>query len=148
MFTLLIMVFGGWAALDAFQWSDLTNDQRYLTVGFGLFVLLALVILGFVDHPLRRDLRLARTGEVAQGQVVAINRRRRRRKAFTLAYTFRTSAGDAIAGECALPRRYPAETLEPGMALEVLYDPKNPAIHKPRLVLMHIEFGPARRTSS
>src|SRR5437870_1947682 len=72
LFALVILVFGGWAAIDTFRWAELTNDQRFLTCGFALVALLAVIIVQFVDHPLRRELRLARRGDVAQGQIVSI----------------------------------------------------------------------------
>src|SRR5438132_1188308 len=67
LFALVILVFGGWATIDALRWPELTTDQRFLTCGFALAALLAVLIVQFVDHPLRRELRLARRGEVAQG---------------------------------------------------------------------------------
>jgi hypothetical protein len=140
LLALVILVFGGWAALDAFRWTDLKSDERFLTICFGLVALLAIIILRFVDHPLRRELRLARRGLVAQGQIVTIGKTRGRRATPTITYTFRTAAGATIEGGCALPRRFPVATLAPGAALDVLYYPKNPQINKPRLALEHVEF--------
>jgi hypothetical protein len=141
LLALVILVFGGWAALDAFRWTELKSEERFLTICFGLAALLAIIILRFVDHPLRRELRLARRGLVAQGQIVTIGKPRGRRATPTITYTFRTGAGATIEGGCALPRRFPVATLAPGVALDVLYYPKNPQINKPRLALEHIEFG-------
>lgn len=141
LFALVILVFGGWAALDAFRWTELKSDERFLTIGFGLAALLAMIILRFVDHPLRRELRLARRGEVAHGQIVTIGKTRGRRATPTIRYTFRTAAGATIEGGCTLPRRFPVATLAPGMALDVLYNPNNPQINQPRLALEHVEFG-------
>ena len=141
LFTLVILVFGGWAVLGAFRWTQLRSDEQLLTIGFGLAALLAIIILRFVDHPLRRELRLARRGLVAQGQIASIGKTRGRRATPTITYTFRTAAGATIEGGCALPRRFPIATVAPGMALDVLYDPKNPRLNKPRLALEHVEFG-------
>jgi len=141
LLALVIVVFGGWAALDAFRWTELRSDERFLTICFGLAALLAFIILRFVDHPLRRELRLARRGLVAQGQIASIGKTRGRRATPTITYTFRTAAGATIEGGCALPRRFPVATVAPGMALDVLYDPKNPRLNKPRLALEHVEFG-------
>jgi hypothetical protein len=141
LFALVVLVFGGWAALDAFRWTQLKTDERFLTIGFGLAALLAIIILRFVDHPLRRELRLARRGLVAQGQIASIGKTRGRRATPTITYTFGTAAGATIEGGCALPRRFPVATLAPGTALDVLYDPKNPQVNKPRLALEHVEFA-------
>ena len=142
LFTLLILVFGGWAALDAFHWPELTSDQALLAGGFALAALLAFLIYWLVDHPLRRELRLARRGAVAHAQIVTIGKARRRRARPTIAYTFRTAAGGLVQGDCPVPRRFPIETLAPGMVIEVLYHPKNPQVNKPRLGLEYVDFGP------
>jgi hypothetical protein len=140
IFLLLIAVFGGWAALDAWHWADLSEDRRVLTIGFAIAAVLALAIYRFVGHPLRLELRLARRGEIAVGQIVAIEKKRRRRAALQLTYTFRTSQGMTMNGSWRLPRRFPAETLAPGMELEILYDPKKPRLNKPRIGLEYVEF--------
>jgi hypothetical protein len=141
LFALVILVFGGWALLDAFRWDDLKDHERFLTIGFGLTALLAVFVLRLVDHPLGRELRLARRGEVAQAQLVAIGKSRGRHPKPTIAYTFRTPAGAAIEGECALPRRFPIHSLAPGMTIDVLYDPRKPRLNKPRLGLEYVEFS-------
>jgi Protein of unknown function (DUF3592) len=148
LFALVILVFGGWAVLGAFRWSELESNERFLRIAFGLAALLAVIILRFVDHPLRRELRLARRGLVAQGQIASIGKTRGRRATPTITYTFRTAAGATIEGRCALPRRIPVAALAPGMALDVLYDPKNPQVNKPRLALEHVEFGAAGKKKS
>jgi hypothetical protein len=145
VFTLVILVFGGWALLDLFRWDDLDGDKRALTVGFGLAALLAVVILRFVDHPLRRELRLARRGVLVQGQIVSIGKSRGRRAVPVIVYSFRTAAGAIVEGECALPRRFPVRTLAPGMPIELLYDPKRPCVNKPRMALEFVEFGDVGR---
>ena len=144
---LVILVFGGWAVIDAFRWTSLTNSDRVLTVGFGLLAALAGLVLQLVNHPLRRELRLARRGEVAQGKIVTVGKTRRRRATPLIVYTFRTAAGAEVEGECVLPRRFPAQTLAPGMAIEVLYDPKRPRIHMPRLALQLVEFGQVSKSA-
>jgi hypothetical protein len=144
LFTLLILVFGGWAALDAFHWLDLTDDQALLAVGFASAALLAFAIYWLVDHPLRRELRLARRGAVAQAQIVAVSKGRRRRAMLTISYTFLTATGVSVQGDCRLTRRFPVETLAAGTVIEVLYDPKNPHANKPRLGLEYVEFNPPR----
>jgi hypothetical protein len=143
LFSLIIVVFGGWAVLDALRWQELTYDQRNLTIGFGLFALLATLILRFVDNPLRREWRLARHGILAQGEIVTVGKTRGRRPSPRIAYTFRTAAGATIQGYCVLPRRFPIAKMTPGVLLDVLYDAKRPANNKPRLALEYIEFGPA-----
>ena len=141
VFGLLILVFGGWAVADAVRWPELTSDQRVLTVGFSLAALTAFAVYGFVSHPLRRELRLARRGEVAQGQIVRIGKTRWRRARPIIVYKFQTATGAIFEGECMLPRRLPIGTLEPSAVLEVLYDPKRPRLNKPRLALEYVEFG-------
>ncbi len=146
LFALVILVFGGWTALDAYHWTELSNDGRLLTVGFGLTTLFAVCIYQLVDHPLRRELRLARRGELVQGEIVSIGRKRNRRATPLIAYTFRTAAGATVTGESALPRRFPVDTLAPGMPLDILYDAKKPHINKARLALEFVEFGePAKK---
>jgi hypothetical protein len=141
LFTLLILVFGGWAALDAFRWHELTHDQALLAVGFALSALLAFVIYWLVDHPLRRELRLARRGAAVHAEIVTIGKARRRRARPMVVYTFRTADGTLVQGDCPLPRRFPIETLAPGMLIDVLYDPKNPQANKPRLGLEYVDFN-------
>src|SRR6266446_1607548 len=122
LFALVILVFGGWALIDAFRWPELAPDARFLTLGFGLVALLAVFIYQIVDHPLRRELRLARRGELVQGEIISIGKKRSRRAMPMIAYTFRTAGGVTITGESTLPRRFPVETLAPGMPIDVLYD--------------------------
>ena len=141
LFLLVIVVFGGWAVLDLFRWNELSVDQALLTVGFALIALLAVVIYQFVVHPLRRELRLARRGEVAQAQIVSVGRKRNRRARPFIAYRFQTAGGATVDGMCNLPRRFPIDTLAAGMTIEVLYDVKKPKINKPRLALEYVEFG-------
>jgi hypothetical protein len=141
LFALVILVFGGWALLDALRWAELSSDQRFLTCGFAVVSLIAVVIVQFVDHPLRRELRLARRGEVAQGQIVSIGKSRGRRPSPRFTYTYRTTTGAIVEGACTLPRRFPIETLAPGMTIDVLYDPQKPQINKPRMALEYVDFG-------
>ena len=142
LFMLMIVVFGGWALMDALHWTSLTYSERVLTVGFALLAALAGVVMQLVHYPLRRELRLARRGEVAQGQLITVGKTQRRRAAPLIMYKFQTAAGVAIEGICVLPRRFPVQTLAVGMAIEVLYDPKRPHINMPRLALQLVEFGP------
>ena len=122
----------------------------YLAVGHGLAALLAAFVLQLIERPLRRDLGLARRGELAVGQLQAIRGPRRKRGLSIVTYTFRTAAGVPIEGSCALPRRLRAIELTPGMPIDILYDPHDPQRHKPRLALDPIEFGdvPKRKPAS
>ena len=112
-FSLMIIVFGGWALMDAFRWDELTAHQRYLTIAFALFALLATLVLRTVDHPLRLELRLGRRGLIAEAEIITIGRTRRRRAAPKIRYRFRTAAGTTIEAEWVLPRRFPIQTLAP-----------------------------------
>jgi hypothetical protein len=141
LFALVILVFGGWALLDALRWEDLKEHERFLTIGFGLTALLAVLVLRLVDRPLQSELRLARRGEVAVAQIRAIGKSRGRRPAPMIAYAFRTAGGAAIEGKCVLPRRFPIHSLAPGMSIEVLYDPRKPRLNKPRAALQFVEFS-------
>jgi hypothetical protein len=141
LFTLVVLVLGGWAALDALRWHELTDHVRALDIGFGLGALIAVVVWTQVERPLGRELRLGRIGVVAEGTLLTVGKPRGRRAIATITYAFQTAAGVAVQGECRLPRRFPLHTLAPGMALEVLYDPKNPQRNKPRLAFGYIEFG-------
>jgi hypothetical protein len=141
VFALVILVFAGWAALDVLRWHELTPDARFLTISFAAVALLSFVIWCVVEQPFGRELRLARGGIVAHGQVVTVGKPRGRRAIVRITYSFRTALGATIEGTCNLPRRFPAHLLEPGVAIEVLYDPNKPRLHKPRLALDFIEFG-------
>jgi hypothetical protein len=145
VFALVILVFAGWATLDALHWRELTPDARFLASGFAVAALLAFFVWLVVEQPFGRELRLARRGVVAQGQVVAVGKPRGRRAIVRIAYSFHTATGAPVEGSCNLPRRFPAHLLEPGMAIEVLYDPRKPRIHKPRIALDFIEFGAASK---
>jgi hypothetical protein len=77
----------------------------------------------------------------AQATIRAVSRPRLRRTRTEISYAFQPAAGGAIQAECLLPRRFPVHTLAPGLTLEVLYDPANPQLNKPRLALEYIEFA-------
>lgn len=151
LFALVVFVFAGWAALDMIRWHDLPSgpgaddDLRAhtlsLAVGHGLVALITLFVLRFIERPLRRELRLARRGEVAAGVLAAIRSPRRKRGSHAITYEFRTASNVGIACTCALPRRTRVSDLAVGMSLEVLYDPRQPRRNKPRLAFAHIEFG-------
>jgi hypothetical protein len=141
IFALVILVFAGWVMLDAFRWPELNRDARFLTISFAAAALLAFVVWLAVERPFGRELRLARRGAVAQGQIVTIAKPRGRRAIVRITYSFRTAAGAIVQGACKLPRRFPAHLLEPGAAIDVLYDPTKPRLHKPRIALDFIEFG-------
>jgi hypothetical protein len=113
----------------------------YLTIGHGLIALLAVFALRFIERPLRRELRLARRGEVATGELVAIRPPRRKRGLNTITYRFRTAAGIWSECSCKLPRRVRIAELAVGTSLEVLYDPRFPRRNKPRLAFDHVDFG-------
>lgn len=140
VFILVIAVFAGWAALDAYGWHDLPPDRRILAIAFGLGALLAFLIWRLVDRPLRRELGLARHGEAARAQIVSLRKSRGRRPVVFVTYSFRTATGETLTAECRLPRRLSAESLVPGMALDVLYDAKNPRVNRPRMALISVEF--------
>jgi hypothetical protein len=141
LFAVIIVVLGGWSILDFFRWNDLTSHQAVLAVGFGLLAMLAVAIYVLVDHPFRRELRLARRGESAIAEIVSVGRKKNRRATPIMTYRFRTPAGATWEGVCTLPRRFPIETYAAGMSIEVLYDAKKPRLNKPRLALEYVEFG-------
>jgi hypothetical protein len=141
LFALIILILGGWAAIDLIHGDELSSDQRLLAIGFCVAAVLAFAILRFVEHPYLRELRLARSGYLAQGQIVSVDLSRGRRRRGTLYYTFSTVAGEQFEGRCVLPRRFPLTSLEPGQTIEVLYDPARPMHNKPRLALEHVEFA-------
>jgi hypothetical protein len=120
-------------------------NAMYLTVGHGIAALLAVIVLRVVERPLQRELRLARHGVVAQGQIVSVGKPRGRRGTVRIIYSFHIATGAKMQGACNLPRRFPVHTLEPGAAVDVLYDPRRPRLHKPRLALDFVEFGEAIR---
>jgi hypothetical protein len=141
IFGLLVLVLGGWAAMDAFRWNELSASARWLDIAFGVAAVLAFVVWRQVERPLGRELRLARAGTVVKARIVALGKPRGRRQVVTIVYTFQTAAGAAIQSDSPLPRRFPVHTLEPGTELEVLHDPANPQLNKPRLAMTFVEFG-------
>jgi hypothetical protein len=145
LFALIILVLGGWTALDAFRWNDLPDHVRTLDIGFGLGALISLVVWTQMERPLGRELRLGRFGVVTTATLRRVAKPRGRRWIVTITYAFQTAAGVAIQAECRLPRRFPAHRLAPGMTMELLYEPKNPRLNKPRLALGYIEFGEIRK---
>jgi hypothetical protein len=155
LFALVILVFAGWAALDMIQWHDLTSgpdgsdDLRShtlsLAIGHGLVALITLFVLRFIERPLRRELRLARRGELTTGQLTAVRSPRRKRGLASISYTFRTANGGTIESSCVLPRRVRVNDLAVGMSIEVLCDPRYPRRNKPRLAFDHVDFGPPIR---
>lgn len=138
---LIVIVLVAWAAIDVYHWPDLPLYQRFLDLGFGLAALIALAVWLQMERPLRRELKLARTGAVANAVLLKIGPPRGRRRIVTVAYSFATASGTAVQAECRLPRRFPVHRLAVGMNLEVLYDVKNPRLSRPRLAFGFIEFG-------
>ena len=145
LFALIVLVLGGWAALDALRWNELPEHIRYLDIGFGLAALIATIVWTQVEWPLGRELRLGRKGMVAMGALTAVGKLRGRRAIVTITYAFRTTDGAEIKGRCRLPRRFPAHTLSVGMPVAVLYDATKPLVNKPRLAFSQIEFGELRK---
>ncbi len=145
LFVLIVLVLGGWAALDALRWHEIPSHVRYLDIGFGVAALIAIIVWTQMERPLRRELRLGRFGVATTATLNGVGKRRGRRGIVTISYSFQTAAGDAVQSECRLPRRFPVHRLAPGMPLEVLYDPKEPRRNKPRLAFTRIEFGELRK---
>ncbi len=143
IFALVILVVGGWAALDLFRWRELDHSARWLTILLLFAVVIAIVVLRFVERPLHRELRLARRGIVVVGQVVAIKPAKRRRgfARLTFRYHFQGQA-DPIQATCRLSRRIQIESLAVGSEIEVLVDPAKPRLAKPRIAMGFVEFGP------
>jgi hypothetical protein len=147
VFALVIVVFGGWVVLDAVRLHEATvadaapmGNPYFLMICRGLLALLALAVLLWIERSLFLELRLARRGEVAQGQILATGKGRRRRTRDWITYTFQTSSGTTIQGRCAVPRATHAEKRVPGTTIEVLYFPGKPQMNKPRLGLDFVEF--------
>jgi len=140
LFALLVLVFGGWSIFDAFHWTSLTTEEQLLTVAFGLGAVLSIISYLLVDHPMRRELRLARRGELAVAKITSAGRKQNRRGTPYVAYTFQTKDGTCIEAESTLPARFPVETRAAGTTINVLYDPDDPALNAPILALEYIEF--------
>lgn len=138
---LIVLVLGGWSAIDFYHWAELSGHARVLALGFGLAALIALLVWRQVEKPLGRELRLSRRGMMATGTLLAIGKPRGRRQVVTISYSFQTPAGAAMQSDCRLPRRFPIHRLTLGMPLELLYDPRNPRINKPRLAFSYVDFG-------
>jgi hypothetical protein len=116
------------------------SHPRFMMICRGLLALLALVVLFWIERPLRRELLLARRGVVAQGKILATGMGRRRRARAWIAYTFCTASGAMVEGRCVVPRSTPADQREPGTMIEVLYHPRRPRLNKARLGLDFVEF--------
>ncbi|HZZ79302.1 MAG TPA: hypothetical protein VFE62_12340 [Gemmataceae bacterium] len=142
IFGLLVLVLGSWAGMDAFRWEELSDNARWLDAAFGIVAVLALVVWRQVERPLGRELRLARFGVAVKARIVSVAKPRGRRGIVTITYAFRTTTGGTIEAQSKLPRRFPVQTLEPGMEIEVLHDLANPHISKPRPALTFVEFTP------
>jgi hypothetical protein len=148
LFMLVILVFGGWAVLDAVRLAQGRDEPSvaqthsvFMMISCGLIALLALGVFLWSERALRRALHLARHGEVAQGQILATGKGRRKRARAWISYTFCTAAGIAVQGRCILPRTIPADARAAGTTVEVLYEPGDPDINKARLGLDFVEFG-------
>jgi hypothetical protein len=127
------------------HWLFDNNSARFnmmaLAIGHALAALLASAVWRLVESPLGRELRLARHGVAALGEIVTVGKARGRRGIVKITYTFRTAAGAPVQGTCNLPRRFPAHTLEPGTPITILYDPRRRRLHRPRLAMDAVEFG-------
>ncbi len=144
IFTLIILVVGGWAALDLFRWRELDTYARVLTVIQFAAVAIAILVLRFVERPLLRELRLARRGVVVIGEIVSVTLSKRRRAFTQLTYRYRVEGvAEPIVVTCRLPKRIRPESLTPGTAIEVLHDPAKSRVSKPRLAMDFVEFTPA-----
>ena len=51
---LIVLVLGGWAALDTYHWNELPEHVRILDLGFGLAALIALIVWRQVEKPIGR----------------------------------------------------------------------------------------------
>ena len=106
IFGLLVLVLGGWVAMDAFRWNDLSAMPA------GSMLPSASPLCwrsssGVRSSPLGRELRLAHIGSVVKARILAIGKPRGRRQIVTITYAFQTAAGAAIQADSALPRRFP-----------------------------------------
>jgi len=117
------------------------TSPQFMMICLGLAAMMALVVLVWIDRPLRRELVLARRGVVAQGQIVATGKGRRRRARPWIRYTFTTAQNVAMQGRCVVPRSTSADARAVGTPIEVLYHPRRPRINKARLGLDFVEFA-------
>jgi hypothetical protein len=152
MFMLIILVFGGWAVLEAirlwdaptpFEWQDNPSTRGYslfMMISCGLAALLALAVFLWSERGLRRDLNLARYGLLTQGQIQTTGKGRRKRARAWITYSFIAANGATVQGRCIVPRNTPVEARAVGTSIDVLYDPDTPTINKARMGLDFIEF--------
>jgi hypothetical protein len=144
IFVLILAILVGWIVLDLFHWNELELEQRLINVGFAIAGVIAFVVLRFVELPFARELRLGKLGYVASGEILTVGPPRGRRALVTITYAFTTVAGDKLNGRCTLNRSRAAFAVEPGLKVEVLYDPANPGLNRPRFALEFVEFGDPR----
>jgi hypothetical protein len=126
-----------------FDNEDVRSNVLYLTIGHAFATLLALAVWRLVERPLQRELQLARFGVVTEGRVESISKPRGRRRIVRVIYSFQAPTGQTIKGRCKLGRQVSLEAIAPGVAIEVLVDPKNARLHRPRLAFERVEFGEA-----
>ena len=131
-----------------FDNDEVRSNVVYLTLGHATAALLALLVWRLVERPIRRELHLARNGIVTEGRVESIGKPHGRRRMLSIVYTFQSPTGQSIKGRCKVGRHVPHEAIAPGTAIEILVDPKNARLNRPRLAFDRVEFGeaPKRKT--
>jgi hypothetical protein len=103
-----------------------------LAISFSLLFL-------WVEFNLRRELRLARIGELAEGQIIEKRSyRTRNRMIYEVRYLF--DAPDGQRSDWQTVGGYVWCYLHPGTAVTVLYDPDHPRRHRPSFGFGLVQF--------
>jgi hypothetical protein len=124
---------------DAHQRLEMHNRKAnifapMLAVGFSILFL-------WVEFNLRRELRLAAIGELAEGQIIekrSYNSRKRR--IYQVRYLFDAPDGQRSGWQTV--GEYLWGYLHPGTAVTVLYDLEHPGRHRPSFGLDLVQFLP------
>ena len=105
-----------------------------------LAVVFSLLFLWF-EFNLRRELRLASIGELAEGQILERRSNRgRNRTIYWVRYLF--DAPDGPRSGWQTVGEYLWRYLHPGTAVTLLYDPDHPSRHRPSFGLGLVQFLP------
>lgn len=110
-----------------------------------IFALMLAVVFSFlflwVEFNLRRELRLASIGELAEGQIIEKRKyRTRNRMIYQVRYLFDAPDGQLSGWQTV--GRYLWSYLPQGAAVTVLYDPDHPRRHRPSFGFDLVRFLP------
>jgi hypothetical protein len=99
-------------------------------------------VLGWIEWSTRRELSLARVGEVTEGQILErMTSQGRNRTVYRARYQYETPAGLRQMGWVSVSYSL-WQYLLPGTVVKVLFDPDQPGRHCPSFGFRYVEFLP------